>query len=91
MYAIKIKMKSGCRNSQRLDEIDEIYVEGCTNPGYFKKATLHDYVKEHSDSIRVKIQPYPSLIHATSAKGEKYVKSTPNDNTHDNLLDLPRE
>ena len=91
MYATKIKMMSGCYNSQKLTEIDEIYVEGCSNPGFFKKAVLHNYLKKEPGSIQVKIHPYPDLIPATSVNGELYVRSTPNDNTHDNLLDLPRE
>lgn len=91
MYATKIKMMSGCYNSQKLTEIDEIYVEGCSNPGFFKKAVLHNYLKKEPGSIQVKIRPYPDLIPATSVNGELYVRSTPNDNTHDNLLDLPRE
>ena len=41
MKATKIKMKPGCSNSTKTTEIDQIYIEGCTNPGYFKKATLY--------------------------------------------------
>lgn len=37
MKATKIKMKPGCSNSTKTTEIDQIYIEGCTNPGYFKK------------------------------------------------------
>lgn len=91
MYATKIKMKSGCYSSNSLLEIDSIYIEGCDNPGSFKKAVLHDFLKDNPDSIQVKIKPYPNVIPATSSRGEKYVRSTPNDYTHDNLLDLPRE
>lgn len=91
MYANKIKMKSGCYTSQNLLEIDEIYIEGCDNPGFFSKAILHDHLKEHPGSIQVKIWPYPNVIPAISSHNEKYVRSTPNDYTHDNLLDLPRE
>lgn len=91
MYATKIKMQQGCYNSQSLLEIDSIYIEGCNNPGFFKKAVLHDYLKENPGAIKVNINPYPKVIPATSSKGEKYVRSTPNDSTHDNLLDLPRE
>ena len=91
MYATKIKMQQGCYNSQSLLEIDSIYIEGCTQPGYYKKADVHDCVKKTPGSIKVKIYPYPDVIHATSSKGEKYVRSTPNSNAHDNLLDLPRE
>lgn len=91
MFATKLKMKSGCYTSQNLLEIDEIYIEGCDNPGFFPKGDLHDYVEKHPKSIQVKIWPYPNIIPAISPHGEKYVRSTPNDLTHDNLLDLPRE
>lgn len=91
MYATKIKMKRGCHFSQSLLEIDEIYVEGCTNPGYFKKAVIHDYLKDNPGSIKVNIWPYPNVTHAISTRGEKYVKSVPNQYGHDNLLMLPRE
>ena len=90
MYATKIKMQAGCYYSNKLEEIDSIYIEGCDNPGFFKKAILHDYLKDHPGSILVKKTPYPKLIPATSSHGEKYVRSTPNGYTHDNLLDLPR-
>ncbi len=33
---------------------------------------------------------YPDLVPATSARGEKYVRSAPNDTPNDNLLKLPR-
>ena len=91
MYATKIKMKPGCYSSSNLLEIDSIYIEGCGNPGFFKKDVLHDFLKENPGAIQVKIWPYPKVIPATSNKGEKYVRSTPNDYTHNNLLDLPRE
>lgn len=91
MYATKIKMQRGCYYSRSLLEIDEIYIEGCNNPGFFKKEVLHDFVRDTPGSIQVKIWPYPNVIPATSSRGEKYVRSTPNDYTHDNLLDLPRE
>lgn len=91
MYATKIKMQRGCMNSQNLLEIDEIYIEGCTNPSYFKKANLHDYLKKHPGTIKVKISPYPDVIPAISVHGEKFVRSTPNNSNRDNLLELPRE
>ena len=91
MYATKIKMKPGCYSSSDLLEIDSIYIEGCNNPGFFKKNVLYDFLKENPGTIRVNIWPYPNVISAISSRGEKYVRSTPNDYTHDNLLDLPRE
>lgn len=90
MFATKIKMKTGCENSNKTTEISEIYIEGCSNPGYFTKASLYDYLKEHSRSIQVKIYPYPYLLPALSSHGEKYVRSEPNDTPNDNLLRLPR-
>ncbi len=91
MYATRIKMQTGHYYSTDLEEIDSIYVEGCNNPGFFKKETLHEYLKKNPGSIQVKIAPYPDVIPAVSVNGEKYVRSTPNGYTHDNLLDLPRE
>ena len=90
MYATKIKMKPGCYYSSNLLEIDSVYIEGCNNPGFFKKENLHDFLKKKPGTIQVKIWPYPNVIPAISSAGEKYVRSTPNDYTHDNLLDLPR-
>jgi hypothetical protein len=90
MLAKSIKMNSGCNSSQSLLEIDQIYIDGCSKPGLYKKATLYDYLKDNPDSIQVNISPYPYLIPVVSLNGEKYVKSTPNANTYDNLLALPR-
>lgn len=90
MYATQIKMMPGCGNSQKVVEIDEIYVEGCRDPGFYKKAVLHDYLKDNPGTIKVKISPYPDLVPATSSRGEKYVRSAPDEYTHDDLLDLPR-
>ena len=91
MYATRIKMQQGCYYSQSLLEIDSVYIEGCNNPGFFKKAVLHDYLRDHPGAIQVKVYPYPNVIPATSSRGEKYVRSSPNDYVHDNLLDFPRE
>lgn len=90
MYATMLKMQQGCNTSQSLLEIDEIYIEGCTNPGFFKKAILHDFLEKNPGSIQVKIRPFPDVIPAISSRNEKYVRSSPNNSTHDNLLDLPR-
>lgn len=91
MKATKIKMKPGCTNSTKTTEIDQIYIEGCDEPGYYYKATIYDYVKQYPNSIQVNIYPYPDLIPALSSNGEKYVRSEPNDTPSDNLLRLPRE
>lgn len=91
MYAKKIKMQQGCNRSQKLLEIDSIYLDGCDNPGFFKKEVLHDYLIHHPNSIQVAIFPYPDIMPVRSSLGEKYVKSTPDQTQHDNLLSLPRE
>lgn len=91
MYATRIKMKPGCYYSQSLLEIDEIYIQGCNNPGYFKKAILHNYLKENPGTIKVNIAPYPNVIPAVSSRNEKYVRSSPDSYRHDDLLDLPRD
>ena len=90
MYAKKIKMQNGCGNSNNTQEIAEIYVDGCSNPGFFSKAVIHDFLKTNPNSIKVDISPYPCIVPATSYLGEKYVRSEPNDTVHDNLLKLPR-
>ena len=91
MKVTKIKMKPGCHYSSSLVEIDQLYITGCDEPGFYKKSVVHDYVKDHPGSIKVDRYPYPNVIDAVSSNGEKYVRSSPNDYTHDNLLDLPRE
>lgn len=90
MYAKKIKMQAGCAYSNNTQEIAEIYLDGCDNPGFFPKATLHDYLNKNPNSIKVYIAPYPYVVPATSSRGEKYVRSEPNDTPNDNLLKLPR-
>jgi hypothetical protein len=91
MFVTKIKMKPGCYYSNKLVEIDQLYIEGCQYPGYYEKAVVHNHVKGNPGSIKVKRYPYPDVIAAVSSNDEKYVRSSPNDYTHDNLLDLPRE
>ena len=90
MKATKIRMKDGCKYSSKTTEIADIYVEGCTNPGFFPKEVLHSYLTKNSGSIYVNISPYPQLVPATSINGEKYVRSEANDTPNDNLLKLPR-
>lgn len=91
MYATKIKMKNGCRGSYNLLEIDEIYIDGCDNPGFFKKAAIYDYLIDHPNTIKVKVYPYPNVVPRLSLNGEKYVQSRPNSYNRDNLLALPRD
>ena len=90
LYAKEIKMQQGCANSNNTQEIAEIYIDGCDNPGFFSKASLHDHLVKNPNSIQVYISPYPYVVPATSSRGEKYVRSESNDTPHDNLLKLPR-
>ena len=91
MYATKIKMKTYCKASMNLTEIEEIYITGNALNGYYKKEYLYTYLQMYPDSIKVNIYPYPNLVPAQSKYGEKYVRSQPNDTQTDNLLKLPRE
>ena len=89
--AVKIRMKTYCDNSLKLEEIKDIKLEGdLTNPGWFSKETIHDFIKNNNGIVNVNTYPYPKLI-AVTTSSEKYVKSTPNEYGYDNLLELPRE
>ena len=90
MKATMIKMKPGCGSSNNLVEIDEIYLSGSSNDGFYKKAVVHDHLLGNPGSIQVDINPYSNCIPATSVNSEKYVKSTPDSTQRDNLLKLPR-
>ena len=90
IYAMKIKMRTGCRNSQKLTEIDSIYLEGVSKPGFYTKEAVHDYLKTYPGTIKVNLSPYPAVVPAVSVYREKYVKSAPNAYGDDNLLCLPR-
>ncbi|MBQ9044650.1 MAG: DUF3892 domain-containing protein [Oscillospiraceae bacterium] len=89
-FATSIKMKPYSFHSNDLLEIDQIYISGCPNPGFYKKAAVYDHLRKHPGTIKVNIYPYPNLVTALSPNYEKYVRSTPNGTTRDNLLSLPR-
>lgn len=57
--------------------------------GFYPKEQVYDMLV-NGKIIRVNIYPYPALEEMTSFKGEKYVRSEPNENQYDNLLNLPR-
>lgn len=89
--AVKIRMKQYCNSSMKLEEIKDIKLEGdLTNPGWFSKESIHDFIKNDNGVVNVNIYPYPKLI-AVTMSTERYVKSTPNKYGFDNLLELPRE
>lgn len=91
MRATKIKMYSNRAYSNSLLEIDEIYITGWEKPGYYKKEYVYNYLRVSPNSIQVNVYPYPNLIPKKSINNEKYVASSPNSTTRDNLLSLPRE
>ena len=78
MYATKIQMKPGCRTSNNLQEIDSIYIEGYPFYRFAKKSEVYDYLNQNPRTIQVAIAPYPYVIPALSAYGEKYVRSEAN-------------
>ena len=84
MKATKIQMKIYCGNSKNVQDID-------STGTYWKKETVHEYLRTFPKSIQVNIFPYPYLVPVTSQLGEKYVRSEANNTTEDNLLKLPRE
>ena len=88
MRATQIRMKPGCGSSQSLLEIDEIYITGIER--FMQKELVHEYLLIHPETIQVDILPFPNLLPARSAYGERYVRSAPNDYLFDNLLALPR-
>ncbi len=88
MKVTTIKMKSGCRESSNLCEIDSIYLEEMGM--FYKKEVIYDYLLTYPKSICVNIYPYPALQPAISPLGEKYVRSEPDSTQQDNLLNLPR-
>lgn len=84
-------MQTGKVNSNLLTEIDSIYLEGVTDNGFYKKESVHDFLKNNPGAtIQVNISPYPKLI-PVSNNNQRYVRSEANDTTADNLLKLPRE
>jgi hypothetical protein len=74
-YAAKIRMKSGCANSDRRTEIDEIYLTGCNEEKFYKKAAVYDYLINNPDSIKVNRSPFPFCQPVLSRNNEKYVRS----------------
>lgn len=87
--AIAIRLNWGCTSPKSCNEISEIKIrDDLWGTEWKTKAFVHDKVKASPGSIKVNIAPYPDLVPATSIKGEKYVRSEPNDSEHDNLLKL---
>lgn len=72
------------------NRFDSIYIEGYPFYRFAKKSEVYDYLNQHPRTIQVAIAPYPYVMPALSAYGEKYVRSEANGTSRDNLLNLPR-
>jgi len=85
--ATKIKLFPNLQGTSLL-EIQSIYLEGVDSPGLYTKGAVHDFIK---DGYTVFVWNSSSKCLAKiSVNNEKYVSSTPNSTTADNLLKLPK-
>lgn len=86
--ATRIRMNNSKDFSNDVTEIKDIYLIGVTQPAYYSKESIYDFIKS-GNIVDVNISPYPKLIPVTR-NGQKYVRSEQNDTPNDNLLKLPR-
>lgn len=89
ILATKIHFRYGTPSYPSEQDIQSIYLSGEGLEGFYPKEQVYDMLVR-GKMIRVNIYPYPALEEMTSFKGEKYVRSEPNENQYDNLLNLPR-
>lgn len=89
ILATKLHFQYGCPVHPSEQDIQSIYLSGEGLEGFYLKEQVYDMILQ-VEIIRVNIYPYPILEEMTSSKGEKYVRSMPNESRHDNLLNLPR-
>lgn len=89
ILATKIHFRYGSPSYPDEQDIQSIYLSGEGLEGFYPKQQVHDMLVR-GEEIRVNIYPYPALEEMTSFRGEKYVRSIPNESRHDNLLNLPR-
>lgn len=89
ILATKLHFQYGCPVHPSELDIQSIYLSGEGLEGFYLKEQVYDMILQ-GEIIRVNIYPYPILEEMTSSKGEKYVRSMPNESRHDNLLNLPR-
>ena len=89
ILATKLHFQYGCPVHTSEQDIQSIYLSGEGLEGFYLKEQVYDMILQ-GEIIRVNIYPYPILEEMTSSKGEKYVRSMPNESRHDNLLNLPR-
>ena len=89
ILATKIHLRYGSPSYPNEKDIQSIYLSGEGLEGFYPKEQVYDMLVR-GVIIRVNIYPYPALVEMTSFKGEKYVRSEPNESPYDNLLNLPR-
>lgn len=89
ILAKKIHFRYGSPSYPSEQDIQSIYLSGEGLEGFYPKEQVYDILVQ-GKIIRDNIYPYPLLEEMTSFKGEKYVRSEPNENQYDNLLNLPR-
>ena len=90
MFAAKIRMNSGCEDSNTVLDIHSIYVIGYIEDKYLTVEEIHDYLRNHPNSIKADVFPYSFLIPMTGPDGKRYVQSTNNESGYDTLMELPR-
>ena len=96
VYVTKRRMKRSSTSwlfqssslSNQLLEIDSLCLKIDGTEEWYKKEDIHDWIKE-GNVAKVNVNPYPELQAMVSSSGEKYVRSSPNGSTSDNLLNLP--
>lgn len=89
ILAKKIHFKYGCPAHPGEQDIQSIYLSGEGLEGFYPKEQVY-VMLVRGEMIRVNIYPYPLLEEMASYKGERYVRSEPNESAYDNLLNLPR-
>ncbi|MGM9593834.1 MAG: DUF3892 domain-containing protein [Candidatus Onthomonas sp.] len=90
MLATKVKMKPGCSQSTRLEDIQALYITGGVRAGYFHVNDLWDYLDYNPGYIQVNVRGYPNLV-AVGQGERRHLKSTLSPKGIDYLFSLPRE
>ncbi len=90
LFVTKIKM---IKNQNYLENISELLIFDDSNNSseWYKRQDIYNYVNK-GGIIRVNIDPsYNKLVSVKNQYGTEYVRSSPNNSTKDDLLDLPKE
>ena len=91
MRAIKIMMKAETPNSNSPKDIVSLYIENDLGRiEEYKTEKLYDLLIEDSHRRIFVNNGMSYLIPVCSMKGQKYVRSLPNNNTIDEIMKLPR-